>query len=226
MRGEQASGCRQLTLALVFCRRLSLALTTVVMLLSLGTTLALQYMPNDPLHLRRNFTLYSLFVVFASGAGFIGALRVRNKMAYIHRDHANMQPQRNHALLSLFASHLLLDSILYLIPRIILLNFTVSIPALLCSPPAPSTRNDDVYRVHQNPRMAQRFLASKRCKTMSWALECCVVSGSLLLMGLQFWLALKIRRYAQYLERRELQLKMEVEKRLDKDEKHSYRDGL
>ena len=64
-------------LALLLCRRLSLALATVVMLLSLGTTYALQYMPNDPLHLRRNFSLYSLFVVFASGAGLVGAVKVR-----------------------------------------------------------------------------------------------------------------------------------------------------
>lgn len=62
--------------SLGYCRRLSLALTAIVMLLSLGTTYALQYMPNDPLHIRRNLTLYSLFVVGASGAGFVGALKV------------------------------------------------------------------------------------------------------------------------------------------------------
>jgi hypothetical protein len=44
-------------------------------------------------------------------------------------------------------------------------------------------------------------------------LECCVVSGALLVMVLQFWLGLKIRRNAQYLERKELQARMEVEER-------------
>jgi hypothetical protein len=132
--------------------------------------------------------------------------------------------QRNPTLLSLFASHLLLDSILYLIPRILLLNFSITLPTLLCSPPSSSTRNDDVYRVHQNPRVAQRFLASKRCRTMSWALECCVVSGALLVMILQFWLGLKIRRYAQYLERKELQVNVEVGEKNLKHREEKYRD--
>lgn len=40
------------------------------------------------------------------------------------------------------------------------------------------------------------------------------MSGALLFMGLQFWVGLKIRRYAQYLDRKELQAKMEAERRL------------
>ncbi|KIW00634.1 uncharacterized protein PV09_07828 [Verruconis gallopava] len=178
-----------------FMRRLSLGLTTFALVLSLLTTYILQYMPNDPLHLRRNFTIYSVFVLFVSAAGFVGAWT------------------RNPTLLSLFASHLLLDSILYLIPRVILLNFSISLPTLLCSPSYPSTRNDEVYRVHQTQRVAQRFLSSRRCRSVSWAVECCVVSGALLAMILQFWLGLKLRRYAQYLDRRALQAKMDREAR-------------
>lgn len=78
MKTKDFGDADMLTLAWLLCRRLSLALTTVVMLISLCTTYALQYMPNDPLHIRRNLTLYSLFVVGASAAGLIGAIKVRS----------------------------------------------------------------------------------------------------------------------------------------------------
>jgi len=185
-------------------RRLSLTLTSLVLLLSLCTSYALQYLPSDPLHLRRNFTLYSLFVAIISAGGVYGAVK------------------RNATLLSLFASHLLLDSILYLIPRILLLNFTFSLPALVCSPFRQSSRNVDVYRVHRNPRMAQNLMDSKRCQTMSWAIEWSVISGALAFMILQFLLALKVRRYAQYLDDREAQIMMEAEKRSAR--KGTYKD--
>jgi len=168
-------------------RRLSLTLTTIVLLLSAFTIYGLQWLPSEPLHLRRNITVYSAFVLFVSGAGFVGAIK------------------RNPTLLSLFSSHLLLDSILYLIPRILIINLSISLPSLLCTPSPPSTRNDEAYRVYSNPRLAERFLESERCRTLTWLLEGCVVSGMVLVMGLQLWLALKIRRYAQYLERMEMQ---------------------
>lgn len=171
----------------LFMRRLSLTLTTIVLLVSVATIYGLQWLPSEPLHLRRNFTLYSVFVLIVSGAGFVGAVK------------------RNGNLLNLFASHLLLDSILYLIPRILIINFSISLPSVLCAAAPPSTRNDDAYRVYANPRLAAHFLESDRCRTLTWALEACVVSGMVLVFGLQVWLALKIRRYAQYLEKMEIQ---------------------
>lgn len=40
----------------------------------------MQWLPNEPLHLRRNITVYSIFVLFVSVAGFVGAVKVRRDL--------------------------------------------------------------------------------------------------------------------------------------------------
>jgi len=167
-------------------RKLCLLLTIIVVFVSLATLYLVQWLPNEPLHLKRNITVYSIFVLFVSLTGFVGAVK------------------RNGNLLNLFASHLLLDSVLYLVPRILIINFTISMPGILCAVP-PSTHNNEPYRRFPNPRLAEHFLESDRCRTMTWALEGCVISLLAIVFGLQVWLALKIRRYAHYLEGLELQ---------------------
>lgn len=47
-------------------------------------------------------------------------------------------------------------------------------------------------------------MASEHCETISWILECCLLSTALLLMVLQFWSGLKLMQYAHYLEKHDL----------------------
>lgn len=58
-------------------RRLTLTLATLVLLLTILSTCALQYLPDEPLHLRRNLTLYAAFVFVVSGLGLVGGIQVR-----------------------------------------------------------------------------------------------------------------------------------------------------
>jgi hypothetical protein len=57
-------------------RRLTLTLTTLVLLVTILSTWALQYLPDEPLHLRRNLTLYAAFVIIVSGLGLLGGIQV------------------------------------------------------------------------------------------------------------------------------------------------------
>ena len=68
--------------------------------------------------------------------------------------------------------------------------------------------------------MAQRLIDSKSCQSMSWAIEWGVISAALVFMGVQFWAALKIRGYAQYLDDKEMQRHLEAERRFGCKEKY------
>jgi hypothetical protein len=114
---------------------------------------------------------------------------------------------------------------MYFIPRIVVLNLTLTLPALICESPVPSTRNDEVYRVQRTPRLAQEFMASEHCHTISWILEYCLLSTVLLLMGLQFWSGLKLRQYAHYLEMHGLQTDAKPDGQKEFLEKLTYNDG-
>lgn len=57
-------------------RRLTLIITTLALLSSLLAIYALQFLPEDPLNLRRNLTLYCIFVLIVSGLGLHGAVNV------------------------------------------------------------------------------------------------------------------------------------------------------
>lgn len=58
-------------------RRLTLTLATLVLLFTILSTWAVQYLPDEPLHLRRNLTLYAAFVFVVSGLGLLGGIQVR-----------------------------------------------------------------------------------------------------------------------------------------------------
>lgn len=53
---------------------------------------------------------------------------------------------------------------------------------------------------------------------MTWALEGCVISVLVLVFGMQVWLALKIRRYAHYLENLDAQTEQTGELRMREKE--------
>ncbi|KAE9963425.1 hypothetical protein EG328_011415 [Venturia inaequalis] len=180
-------------------RRLTLTLATLVLLLTILSTCALQYLPDEPLHLRRNLTLYAAFVFVVSGLGLVGGI------------------QRNATLINLFASHLLLDAILYFIPRVLLLNISFQLPSALCttSPPVPqqSIRHDAAYDT-QNDTVADRawntvsktqWIVGESCSTWTWGIELLFLILMMVVMGSQVLLALRVRRYALWLDRQEKQ---------------------
>lgn len=63
-------------------RRLTLTLATLVLLVTILSAWAVQYLPDEPLHLRRNLTLYAAFVFVVSGLGLLGGIQVCNIIYY------------------------------------------------------------------------------------------------------------------------------------------------
>jgi len=191
-------------------RRLTLTLATLVLLGTILSTWAVQYLPDEPLHLRRNLTLYFAFVFVVGGLGLLGGI------------------QRNATLINLFASHLLLDAVLYFIPRVLLLNISFQLPSALCttSPPIPhkDIRDDTAYRV-RNDTFADRawstvsktqWIVSESCSTWTWGIELLFLIALMVVMGGQVWLALRVRRYALWLDRQEKQ-QVRLAKLLEKE---------
>lgn len=183
-------------------RRLTLTLTTLVLLISTLSIYFLQFLPSEPLHLRRNLTVYSVFVMIVSCLGMAGAIR------------------RNPTLINLFASHLLLDALLYFIPRLLLLKLSVSLPTLFCTSSPPGSLEDlreaAVYRIHNGETIAERawnrvykpqWLEGESCRAWTWGLEVVFLSLMLIIMGAQVWCALRLRRYAQWIEIKDMKEK-------------------
>ncbi|TID14603.1 hypothetical protein E2P81_ATG08553 [Venturia nashicola] len=180
-------------------RRLTLTLATLVLLLTILSTCAVQYLPDEPLHLRRNITLYAAFVFVVSGLGLLGGI------------------QRNATLINLFASHLLLDATLYFIPRVLLLNISFQLPSALCttSPPIPhkDVHDDAAYRVRNDTFTGRawstvskaQWIVGESCSTWTWGIELLFLILMMVVMGSQVWLALRVRRYALWLDRQEKQ---------------------
>lgn len=136
--------------------------------------------------------------------------------------------QRNATLINLFASHLLLDAILYFIPRVLLLNISFQLPSALCttSPPIPhkDIRDDAAYRV-RNDTFADRawstvsktqWIVGESCSTWTWGIELLFLIAMMVVMGGQVWLALRVRRYALWLDRQEKQ-QVRLAKLLEKE---------
>ncbi|QDS75086.1 hypothetical protein FKW77_006932 [Venturia effusa] len=180
-------------------RRLTLSLATLVLLMTILSTWAIQYLPDEPLHLRRNLTFYAAFVLVVSGLGLLGGI------------------QRNATLINLFASHLLLDAVLYFIPRVLLLNTSFQLPSAVCTTAAPAAhidiRDDIVYRVGKDT-FADRawatvsksqWITGESCSSWTWGIELVFLVAMMVVMSGQVWLALRVRRYALWLDRQEKQ---------------------
>jgi hypothetical protein len=174
-------------------RRLTLTLTTLVLGVSIVSICSLQFLPELVPSLSRTLTLYCVFVLAVSGLGLYGAIK------------------RNPTLIHIFACHFFIDSLLYLIPRLMVLNFSTKLPSLLCTLERPlshqNLREAAEYRISSDSLTNQLWKIrtwpeSNHCLVWTWSLEVLFASVLLTLMAVQVWAALRMRRYAAWLERR------------------------
>jgi hypothetical protein len=110
----------------------------------------------------------------------------------------------------------------------ILLNISFQLPSALCttSPPLQQTeiRDDAAYRVRNdtfadrawNTVSSSQWVVGESCSTWTWGLELLFLIAVLVMMGAQVWLALRVRRYALWLDRQEKQQER-LEKLRDKE---------
>jgi len=187
-------------------RRLLLTVSTFVFLAALVAIYALRFLPEDPLHLRKSLSVYLVFFLIVSLIGLSGAVK------------------RNATLVTLFATHLLLDAVLFFIPRLLLLRFSFSLPSLICSNSKyPEDYSPDISESTSAFRTATsswensiRELSSpawseESCRVWMWGFEVGFVSLLLILMGTQALLGVKLFGYAAWLGRKKKIERMERE---------------
>lgn len=185
-------------------RRLLLTVSTFVLLTSGAAISAVRFLPEDPLHLRRSFTVYLVSFVAGSVIGISGAIK------------------RNATLITLYAIHLLLDSILFFIPRILIIRFSFSLPSLICSnsdypafetEPVTSTSSAFSKTTHKIEssikQLSSPAWSEGSCRVWLCGLETGFIVLLLTLMVLQAILGVKLYGYAAWLNRRKRTERME-----------------
>jgi hypothetical protein len=156
-------------------------------------------------------TVYVAFFLGMSLIGLIAALKVKRPISTTGNAIANIQTQRNATLITIFAIHILLDSILLLIPRILFLRFSTSLPSMICSnskyPDMTEGMNSmaDESRVTQIENHLKQFSSPAwsqgSCMVWMWGLEVALVTLMILHMGAQALLGVRLLGYANYLGR-------------------------
>jgi len=187
-------------------RRLLLTVSTFVFLASLLAIYALRFLPADPLHLRKSLSVYLIFFLVVSLIGFAGAVK------------------RNATLITLFATHLILDGVLFFIPRLLLIRFSFSLPALICSNseypedsvadlghPVSANRNATSSWENSIKQLSSPAWSEGSCRVWMWGFEIGFVSLLLVLMGVQALLGVKLFGYAAWLGRKKKIERMERE---------------
>ncbi|KAF2675154.1 hypothetical protein BT63DRAFT_450136 [Microthyrium microscopicum] len=174
-------------------RRLLLTVSTFVSLFSLVAIYALRYLPEDPLHIRASLTAYVIFFLLVSVLGFVGAIK------------------RSAPLITVFAAHLLLDSIIFFIPRILLVRYSFSLPQLICS----NGKFPDPLGDHPETSAAIQHKLQDKLKTLSspawsegsclvwmWSLEVVLLCLMTLHFATQTLLCVRLFGYAKWLGRK------------------------
>jgi len=174
-------------------RRLLLTVSTFAFFACSIAIYVVQYIPQDPLHLRMTLTVYVAFFLAMSLTGLIAAIK------------------RNATLITIFAIHILLDCVLLLIPRILFIRFSTSLPSMICSnskyPDIVEEINGlaDDSRVTQIENQLRQFSSPAwsqgSCMVWMWGLEVALVALMILHMGAQALLGVRLLGYANYLGR-------------------------
>lgn len=175
-------------------RRLLLTVTTfstVAALISLyGVTMFYDFQPL----MIKSVSLYLIFYLVASGIGFIAAVK------------------RNGTLLSFYAIHLLIDSIVLLVPRLLLARFSATMPQMICSNELPQTNQDHLEgnldymsAAIRTRNSATKLLSStwseESCQVWMWTAVLGLMAMMLIYTTAQVYLAVRLSVYAIWLGR-------------------------
>ncbi|KAF2100409.1 hypothetical protein NA57DRAFT_54499 [Rhizodiscina lignyota] len=193
-------------------RRLTFISSATALIISLTTLILVQAcLPKSTSEVAHHIFFYAAFSAVVSGVGLIGARR------------------RHATLLTIYANYLLLDAVVFTIPRLLFLVYTITLPNTICGhtssiiiPDQVAFRSSPAYLI-QHPRQLDRLEGWARRVTNLNHGQCLGVSGTLeglfvvAVIGLtvaEWWCALKARRYA-------MSLSQEEELSEKKDDEHS-----
>ncbi|KAH6674674.1 hypothetical protein B0J14DRAFT_19700 [Halenospora varia] len=185
------SRSRTITLAVAIATLASNTLSSILFL----------HLPDDPLHLASNFGWYLHFANILSVFGCIGAMR-------------------KHALsIAIFANYLLLDTILFAIPRFLILTLINTLTTTICSP--SSSLSPSLYQSFSSSTSSSTYLSStlpnldsspiepnffsqytrswtpEGCERIVWLAQLTMAAGVVAATLLQFVGALSVREYGR-----------------------------
>ncbi|KAF2836848.1 hypothetical protein M501DRAFT_987111 [Patellaria atrata CBS 101060] len=186
-------------------RRLTICVSVIAFIVNAVSAYLTQYLPNE-WRTGYSFRLYSGFACGACILGLWGALK------------ASSTPT------TIFANHLLLDSLLSTLPRLALLLLTLSLPSSLCvsAPSSPSSAQLPLspkiarHQAHSidlstpsadEDALIDAWLADhwtpQTCSLILWTLYAFFGMVVIGVTGAQWWAALRVREFAGVLGRRE-----------------------
>lgn len=166
-------------------RRLVLTASTFVFLIGLPIIYGLQFLSPEHAQLRSTLTAYFIFLLVVSFLGIVAGVT------------------RNATLITVLAAHLLVDSIVLLIPRVLFIRFSLSLPSMICSnsqypdetPSSLITNVDSLYQL-SDPAWSE-----DSCRVWMWGLEGAFVAGVLFHVVAQTFFGLRLLAYASWLGR-------------------------
>ncbi|GAB7354513.1 hypothetical protein MBLNU459_g4980t1 [Dothideomycetes sp. NU459] len=173
-------------------RTLSLIVSTVIFTYHAATAYLCTFLPSDPLYVSLGVTGYAWYGCVLSGIGIAGSIK------------------RSPTLLTIFSNHLLIDTVLSLVPKIGLLYLFSDLTKDLCFTPLSTTfwLPSETSSLHGPGRVIELSgQLSKSHQNCEIGLVCAQVVLLFILVlwtGAQWGLGLGIRRYALKLEMAEL----------------------
>jgi hypothetical protein len=179
-------------------RRVVLTTSTFSFLIGLPIVYGLQYLPPDHVQLRATLTAYIAFLLVVSIVGIVAAVTVCFQPS---RHAVLIRRQRNATLNMILATHLLVDSIVLVIPRILFIRFSLSLPGMICSNsqyPDEASMMGSVDALYQ---LSSPAWSENSCLVWMWGLEYVLVAGVACHVAVQTFFGLRLFAYASWLGR-------------------------
>lgn len=180
-----------------------------------GTTAYLcTYLPSDPLYMSFSITAYAWYGCALAVLGIYGSFKVcthRIQDAFSHPTSLT-RPQRSPTFLTIFSNHLIIDTILSLVPKLGLIYLFHDLTADLCFTSklntsfwSPSSTSDlhgpgRVIQTSSPEDIVATIRARRHCETTILIAKIIFVGFLVLWTVAQWGLGLSIRRYAVKLE--------------------------
>jgi hypothetical protein len=108
-------------------------------------------------------------------------------------------------LITILATHLLVDSVVLLIPRVLFIRFSLSLPSMICSnsqyPDEIPSASNVMANVDSLYQLSSPAWSEDSCRVWMWGLEGAFVAGVLAHVVAQTFFGLRLLAYASWLGR-------------------------
>ncbi len=108
-------------------------------------------------------------------------------------------------MITVFATHLLVDSVVLLIPRVLFIRFSFSLPSMICSnsqyPDEVPSASSVMTKVDSLYQLSSPAWSEDSCRIWMWGLEGAFVAGVLVHVAAQTLFGLRLLAYASWLGR-------------------------